>query len=114
VALFVLAGAIVGVLIGVALAGGGDGPDHAPVPPDLGIPRTTEPPPAATGATGSTGPDDTEQPATGTEPGGDAGTPSGGAQAPTQPDSPSNDAKPPPGSPASRFERFCEDNPGAC
>jgi hypothetical protein len=33
---------------------------------------------------------------------------------PRRPDTPSNDVPPPPGSPAERFERECEDNPEAC
>ena len=41
--------------------------------------------------------------------------PGGGATAPAPPpDSPENDTPPPPGSPAERFEDFCESNPGAC
>jgi hypothetical protein len=57
-----------------------------------------------------------------------APAPSGGTPAPTpqqqqqqpqgqanQPqDSPQNDTPPPKGSPAQKFEQFCEDNPGAC
>jgi PBP1b-binding outer membrane lipoprotein LpoB len=41
---------------------------------------------------------------------------SGGSTAPptTVPDSPTNDTPPPPGSPAQRFEQFCNDNPQAC
>lgn len=30
------------------------------------------------------------------------------------PDSPANDVPPPTGSPQKQFERFCEQNPGAC
>jgi hypothetical protein len=44
--------------------------------------------------------------------GGGQQAPSGGQHAPE--DSPENDTPPPPGSPAERFERFCEENPGAC
>ena len=39
---------------------------------------------------------------------------SGGAPAPARPDGPGNDTKPPPDSPAGRFEEFCDANPGAC
>jgi hypothetical protein len=42
---------------------------------------------------------------------------SGGTQAPAakQPqDTPDNDVPPPKDSPAERFEKFCEENPGAC
>ena len=45
-------------------------------------------------------------------------TPQGGAAAPqtggATPDSPQNDQQPPAGTPASKFEQFCKDNPGAC
>lgn len=46
--------------------------------------------------------------------------PSGGAAAPATggggaaPDTQQNDQSPPAGSPASKFEQFCKDNPGAC
>lgn len=39
---------------------------------------------------------------------------SGGSTAPSAPDSPENDTKPPPDTPEGRFERFCDENPGAC
>jgi hypothetical protein len=46
------------------------------------------------------------------------GTAQGGAAAPTTggatPDSPTNDTSPPADSPASKFEQFCKENPGAC
>lgn len=45
-------------------------------------------------------------------------TPQGGAAAPqtggATPDSPENDIPPPADSPASKFEQFCKENPGAC
>jgi hypothetical protein len=45
-------------------------------------------------------------------------TPQGGATAPqtggATPDSPQNDQAPPADSPASKFEQFCQENPGAC
>jgi hypothetical protein len=45
-------------------------------------------------------------------------TPQGGAAAPqtggATPDSPQNDTSPPANSPASKFEQFCKENPGAC
>src|SRR3954453_17906533 len=45
-------------------------------------------------------------------------TPQGGAAAPqtggATPDSPQNDQAPVAGTPASKFEQFCKDNPGAC
>jgi outer membrane biosynthesis protein TonB len=42
----------------------------------------------------------------------DGGTPAPQPEAP--PDSPENDIPPPRGSPAERFEEFCDENPGAC
>ena len=46
------------------------------------------------------------------------GTAQGGAAAPqtggAAPDSPQNDQSPPANSPASKFEQFCKENPGAC
>ena len=42
---------------------------------------------------------------------------SGGTPAPPQnepEDTPENNRPPPPNSPAERFERFCDENPGAC
>lgn len=45
-------------------------------------------------------------------------TPQGGAAPPqtggATPDSPQNDTAPPADSPASKFEQFCKENPGAC
>jgi hypothetical protein len=45
-------------------------------------------------------------------------TPQGGAAAPqtggASPDTKTNDQAPAAGSPASKFEQFCKDNPGAC
>lgn len=45
-------------------------------------------------------------------------TPQGGAAPPqtggATPDSPQNDTSPPADSPASKFEQFCKENPGAC
>ena len=42
----------------------------------------------------------------------DGGIPAPEAEPPA--DTPENDTPPPPGSPAERFEEFCEENPGAC
>lgn len=64
-------------------------------------------------APGGQAPNEASPPADG---GGDQGgqqqPPSGGQPAPD--DTPDNDQPPPPGSPAERFEQFCEENPGAC
>jgi hypothetical protein len=93
-------------LVAVVLAGcGGDDEPAEPAitVPDLTVPGRDEAQPLPTGtatAPASTPPADT----------------SGGTTAPAQPepDSPENDTPPPPGSPAERFEEFCEANPGAC
>jgi hypothetical protein len=111
VALVLIGGALAGVLVGVALAGGDEGSDREPRLPDLGIPRTTEPPAGETGATGPTEPDTTTSPDTGAGDG--TGGDTGGAPASAPADTETNDVPPPRGSPAERFE-FCQDNPGAC
>jgi hypothetical protein len=74
-------------------------------PPDLTVPRSTQTERTDTG----TAPRSSPSPAPQTDG-------SGGAPAPrSRPeDSPQNDTPPPRGSPAERFERFCDENPGAC
>jgi ABC-type glycerol-3-phosphate transport system substrate-binding protein len=93
------------VLCLIALAGCGGG-DHEsakdPKAPALTVPETTTTPAPTTDTTTT----ETTPPATST-----ATTPSGGGAAP--PASPQSN-QPPSGSPASRFERFCRENPGAC
>ena len=72
--------------------------------------------PVGTDEDTSTAPADTA-PAPTAPPTTPAPDPGGGATAPAPapvPDSPENDTPPPPGSPAERFEEFCETNPGAC
>ena len=100
------------LLLAAALAGcGGDDEPSAETTrelPDLSVPTTeapTEPttpvePPAET----------TVDPATETLP------EEGPAPAPEEPpaDTPENDAPPPEGTPAERFEEWCNENPGAC
>lgn len=80
----------------------------------------------ATSTTDTT--DTTDTTATGTEPTTSDTAQSGGASAPTSPDtggqsapgaqapadSETNDQPPPQGSPAEKFEDFCQQNPGAC
>jgi hypothetical protein len=44
----------------------------------------------------------------------DGGVPAPAPEAEPPADTPENDTRPPPGSPAERFEEFCEENPGAC
>jgi len=88
----------------VALGGcGGGGSKSAAEPraPALTVPETTTtqaPAPLSTAPTQTTT----------TAPG-----PTGGASQPTSPQGGSQQP-PPSGSPASRFERFCRENPGAC
>ena len=93
----------------IAGCGGDDEPSTSTARelPKLGIPTTQTTPPVVetTPATTPT----TVDPATETLPEeGPATTP----QAP--PDTPENDAPPPQGSPAERFEQYCNENPGAC
>jgi hypothetical protein len=84
--------------------GGDDEPDAAPPLPDLTVPQTDTS--TAPDTETETAPAETAPPAT------DGGA---GAPAPeTTPDSPTNDTPPPAGSPAERFEDFCNENPGAC
>jgi len=87
--------------------GGDDEPETTPKRPELTVPETDT-------QTTET-PTETSPPATQPPPGGGEG---GGTTAPpparTQPDSPGNDTPPEPGTPESRFERFCRENPGAC
>src|SRR5919198_3740444 len=108
IAVIVVAGALVGILVGVALAGGDDGSQRRPVPPDLGVPDTTGLPPAETGPSGPTDATPPE-PDTGGSGGGTGnaggGSDTGGTQAPSGgQDTETNDTPPPKGSPAERFE----------
>jgi hypothetical protein len=114
----VLTGLVVGVVL--ASSGGGDSKKTDVQAPALTIP----------GGSGTTGRSDERKGSTGTC--GESGTTgsggqstggvqapsdqsSGGAKAPSAPqDTQKNDVPPPQGSPAQRFEKFCEQNPGAC
>ena len=98
----------------LAVAGCGGDDESAqttPTKPELTVPGGSDP-----GLDGTTGTDETD---TGTDTG-SGGTAAPPAQAPTTPpaqqpqDSPQNDQPPPAGSPAQRFENFCDENPGAC
>ena len=85
-----------------ACGGDEEEPARSPQRPELTVPTGTEPAP----------PNTTSAPTAPT-----TAPPSGGAPAPPQrttPDSPGNDVAPPPGTPAERFEKFCDENPGAC
>jgi hypothetical protein len=101
-------GALLLLSLAVLSAGcGGDqesSADPPPEAPELTIPETDQAPPPPTDTTPTT---ETTPPPT------DGGTPTPPpAETPT--DTPENDTPPPQDSPAERFERFCNDNPGAC
>ena len=93
------------VVVALAGCGGDDEPSETITTPQLTVP----------------GGDDTQDAApTETVPAPEPEPPdgdSGGSPAPAPqpaPDSPENDVPPPEGSPAERFEEFCDANPGAC
>jgi hypothetical protein len=96
--------------VGLAVATAGCGGDDEPAanrqakPPALTIPETD---PQTAPETETTPTTETTPPPT-----------NGGATTPTETtpetDTPENDTPPPQGSPADRFESFCNDNPGAC
>jgi hypothetical protein len=94
----------------VPVACGGDdepGTSDTTTTPELTVPRTTTPETETT-TTPAPAPTETQPPA---NPG------SGGTTAPPatqQQDSPENDSPAPKGSPAEKFEKFCDENPGAC
>jgi hypothetical protein len=116
-------GAVVtGLIVGVVLASSGDGDSNktdvqAPeltIPGGSGTTGSESKRKGATGTSGESGPTDS-----GDQSSGGAQAPSdqssGGAQAPSTPqDTQQNDVPPSEGSPAQRFEKFCEQNPGAC
>src|SRR5215208_795904 len=103
-------GALLLVILALAVAGcGGDeesSADPPPKAPELTITQTDQqPPPSETETTPTT---ETTPPST------DGGTSSPDTPTETTPDAPENDTPPPTDSPAERFEDFCNDNPGAC
>jgi hypothetical protein len=114
----------------LAACGGGSKNAAEPLPtttPTLTVPGDSKTPTVdnsastdttTTDTTTSTGTATTTTPAQ-TTPQSNPGTAQGGAAAPqtggaTTPDSPQNDTAPPANSPASKFEQFCKENPGAC
>ncbi|MGH2979136.1 MAG: hypothetical protein ACRDLQ_05815 [Solirubrobacterales bacterium] len=113
-----IAAVLTGLIVGVVVAssgdegGGGDRsrsiPELAPLPgsSDLGSGTRSERTDTDTTTTNDSG--GTSAPDA--PPAGSDG--SGGTQAPE--DSEQNDTPPPSGSPAERFEQFCQENPGAC
>jgi hypothetical protein len=95
-------------LLAVPVAGCGGDEESAegePKRPELTVPggASTEP---ETSESTQTAPATTPPPQT--------TPPSTQPPARTAPDSPQNDRPPPAGSPAERFEKFCNENPGAC
>jgi len=105
---------LVALLAAGLMAGcGGDDEPAAGGPstlPDLTVPQTDEARPAVP-ETETAAPTPEPQPEP-TIPDPDGGAPAPAPEPP--PDAPENDTPPPPGSPAERFEDFCNDNPGAC
>jgi hypothetical protein len=114
-----IAAVLTGLIVGVVLAnsgddgGGGDTtqsvPDLAPLPGSADGGSRTDRERTQTDRTTTDESGGTTAPTT---PPADTGGETGGTQAPQ--DSPQNDTPPPSGSPAERFEQFCEENPGAC
>jgi hypothetical protein len=111
----------------LAACGGGSENASEPLPttaPTLTVPGETKTPTVDNSTdTETTATDTATSTATTTTPAAtttqaDPSTPQGGAQAPATggatPDSPTNDEAPPADSPASKFEQFCKENPGAC
>ena len=107
--------------------GGGSENASEPLPttaPTLTVPGESKTPTITKSTESDTGTDTSTSTATTTTPAqaptttSNPSTPQGGAAAPqtggATPDSPQNDQQPPAGTPASKFEQFCKDNPGAC
>lgn len=95
--------------VGSAGCGGDNESSSTPKAPELTVPGETTGSDTSTTKT-ETAPTTTQAPS-GTEGQG------GGTQSPprTSPqDSPTHDIPPQPGTPESRFEKFCRENPGAC
>jgi hypothetical protein len=125
-----MAVALTAVLPWLAACGGGSGdnaseplPTTAPsltVPGDAKTPTVDNSPKTQTTTTDTstttTATSTTPAPTTTTQ--ANPSTPQGGAAPPQSggatPDSPQNDTSPPANSPASKFEQFCKENPGAC
>jgi hypothetical protein len=103
------------LVAGLLLACGGDDEPAAkttPTVPDLTVPETDEVEPSVPET-------EPEPPATTTEtvpPSTDGGTPAPEQEPEPEPpaDTPENDTPPPAGTPAERFEEYCNDHPEAC
>ena len=114
-----IAAIVTGILVGVVIASSGDDGNGS----SQATTQELEPlPGSATGGSRTSTDRTTTTDKTNTDSG------SGGSTAPTQPpaqpdssggattpqDTEQNDTPPPSGSPAEKFEKFCEQNPGAC
>ena len=124
------AAVLASAVLGLSACGGGDSNNAAePLPstaPTLTVPGETKTPKVDNSASTETTTTDTSTTttATATTPTqttavqSNPGTAQGGAAAPqtggATPDSQQNDTAPPANSPASKFEEFCKENPGAC
>jgi hypothetical protein len=110
----------------LAACGGGSKNAAEPLPttPTLTVPGESKTPTVDNTATDTTTTDTSATTATTTTPAqatttqANPSTPQGGAAPPATggaaPDSPGNDQAPAAGTPASKFEQFCKENPGAC
>jgi hypothetical protein len=111
----------------IAACGGGGSENAAeplPTTPALTVPGESKTPTITKSTSGDTSTETSTSTATTTTPAqttpatSNPSTPSGGAAAPQNggatPDTQQNDQAPPANSPASKFEQFCKDNPGAC
>jgi hypothetical protein len=108
-----IAAVVTGLIVGIVIADSGNSGSATPSIPELKPPPgtisssdsgTTGAQTTSTGTTTST-PAQTQTQTTPSQG-------SGGSQTPQ--DTQQNNIAPPKGSPASKFEQFCKDNPGAC
>lgn len=115
-----IAAVLTGLIVGVVVAssgddGGGDTSSRRSVPELTPLPGSSD---LGSGTrsertdTDRTTTDDSGGTTAPTTPPADTGGDSGGTAPPA--DSEQNDTPPPSGSPAERFEQFCQENPGAC
>jgi hypothetical protein len=101
--------ALAALAVGAAACGGDDDDEATTTAPEISVPAG-EPQTVPQQQTTTQ-----QQPTTTSTP-----QPSGGTQAPSKsydrskPDSPKNDVPPEPGTPESKFEQYCQQNPGAC
>jgi hypothetical protein len=111
VAVIVAAAVLTGLVVGLVVADSDDGSAESPPP----APELTAPPDSGSESGRSGESDRTRtEPAPEQSPGQPGPPATGGAQPPPVEDTEQTDQPPPRGSPAERFERFCEQNPGAC